>query len=201
MESASPLPYRAAPQSAKRQLLHILLFASFLSFAPCYAQAQQRVLDVGIRLQKTINLYYENGLSIQYSSNKLAGERLYFGLSYISSRLGSAMASNAIRQDNFLLSGAYFLRPAKVLRPMFRASTGYFSAPLDPIFDDLPQSSMLLSTEAGLCIDPRNPLKITSSIGYNFITGDGLKGPGTLYPAFIQTSLSWDVFHNKATRP
>lgn len=200
MESALSPPHRAAPKPAGRQLLHILLVASFLSFAPFYAQAQMGVLDVGIRLQKTINLYYENGLSAQYSSDALAEERLYLGFSYVSSRLGSAMGTNALQQDNFLFSAGYFFRPARLIRPVVRLNLGYFSAPLDPIFDDLPQSAMLLSSEAGICIDLRNPLKFTTSLGYNFISGNGLSGPGTLYPAFMQATLSWDVFQQKANR-
>lgn len=200
MESAFTPPYRAAPKPAGLRLLPILLFASLLSFAPAYAQAQRSVLDVGIRLQKAVNLYYENGLSAQYSSDALAGERLYLGFTYVSSRLGSAIGTNALQQDNFMLSGGYLFRPSRLIRPMLRLNLGYFSAPLDPVFDDLPQSSMLLSSEAGICFDPRSPLKINTSLGYNFISGDGLSGPGTLYPAFVQATLSWDVFHQKANR-
>lgn len=200
MEYASTLSCLVIRQWKNRQLQ--ALFVVFVSFSliPHSAIAQQRVLDVGIRLQKTVNLYYENGLSIQYSSDNLAAERLYFGISYVSSRLGTAIASNAIQQDNFLFSTSYFFRPEHLIRPMVRANIGYFNAPLNPIFDDLPQSSMLLSSEAGICIDPQNPFKVTTSLGYNFITGDGLSGPGTLYPAFLQATLSWDVFHQKANR-
>lgn len=200
MEPAISISYLAVRKWKNCQVLRVLVFFTFLSASSHDSFAQQRVLDVGIRVQKTINLYYENGLTIQYSSETLAAERVYFGLSYVSSRFGTAMGSNAIQQDNFLFSTSYFFRPEKLIRPLLRANIGYFRAPLEPVFDDLPQSSMLLSSEAGICIDPQLPLKITSSIGYNFITGDGLSGPGTLYPVFIQTSLSWDVFYKKGNR-
>lgn len=197
MESSISISFLAVRKWKNAHALRVFVFFSCFSGISYDSIAQQRVLDVGIRVQKAVNLYYENGFTIQYSSEALAEERVYFGLSYVSSRFGTAMGSNALKQDNFLFSTSYFFRPEKLIRPMLRANIGYFSAPLEPVFDDLPQSSMLLSSEAGLCIDPRIPLKITISAGYNFITGDGLSGPGTLYPAFIQTSLSWDVLFKK----
>lgn len=181
-------------------LLPVLVLVCCLWGSSPQAYAQERVLDVGIRLQKTINLYYENGITLQYSADDLADERLYFGLSYISSRLGTAMDGNAVPQDNFLLSTSFFFRPRHLIRPLVRANIGYFRADLDPLFDELPQSSLLLSAEGGICIDPQHPFKINSTIGYNLITGDGVNGPGTLYPVFIQTSLSWDVFYKKGKR-
>src|SRR5919199_1041818 len=69
------------------------------------------VLDVGIRLQKAIGLYTENGILAQYTSPKLASKRLYIGASYVTSRLGTAINSNAIKQDNVLLYAAYYFRP------------------------------------------------------------------------------------------
>lgn len=186
-------------QRSRRTLATLSLFVC-LSGIFTQAIAQQRVLDVGIRLQKTVNLYYENGITLQYSADELASERLYFSLSYVSSRLGTAMGSNAIPQDNFLFSTSFFFRPSRLIRPIVRTNIGYFRAELEEIFDDLPQNSLLLSSEAGICIDPKHPFKLTSSLGYNFISGDGLKGPGTLYPVFIQTSLSWDVFYHKGNK-
>lgn len=158
---------------------------------------QTKVLDVGIRVQKAVNLYYENGLTAQYSSDALANERLYFGLSYVSSRLGTAISSNAIKQDNFLFSTSFLFRPTALLRPLLRTNIGYFISELEEeIFEDLPSNSLLFSSEAGICLDPDSPLKLSASLGYNLITGDGTEGPGTIYPVFIQTSLTWDVFQS-----
>ena len=200
MKSAIQRHPVAARKYRSRQFLPVLVLLACIGSLPSHLYAQQRVMDVGIRVQKTVNLYYENGISLQYSSESLASERLYFGLSYVSSRLGTALGSNAIQQDNFLFSTSFFFRPKHLIRPIVRANIGYFKAALDPVFDDLPQSSLLLSPEAGICLDPRLPLKITSSIGYNLLTGDGMSRPGTLYPVFLQTSLSWDVFHKTGKR-
>lgn len=152
------------------------------------------VLDIGLRLQKSINLYAENGITVQYTHPKLASKRLYLGLSYISSRLGTALNSNAIKQDNYLVSASYYFRPNWLIHPVVKANVGYFAAHYgSPIFDELPRTSLLASPEFGLCFCPKFPLKINASVGYNLITGNGLTGPGTLYPVFVQTSITWNI--------
>lgn len=174
----------------------VTLFVLFTGFLTTEAFAQNQVLDVGLRLQKSVNLYYENGVTVQYTTENLMSNRLYFGFSYVTSRLGSAISSNAIKQDNFILSSTYYLRPAKMLQPFVRLNTGYFYADYEEaVFDDLPNSSLLLSPEAGLGFKTNSPLKIGASLGYNLITGDGVKGPGTLYPLYLQTSITWNMFN------
>jgi hypothetical protein len=158
-------------------------------------QSSGAVLDVGIRLQKSINLYAENGVTVQYTNPKLASQRLYFGASYVTSRLGTALvSSNAIKQDNVLLSASYYFWMKRQIRPVIKANVGYFAADYgSEIFNDLPKTSLLASPEFGLSYCPDFPLKINASIGYNLITGNGVKGPGTLYPVFVQTSITWNV--------
>ncbi len=157
--------------------------------------AQKPILDVGLRLQKTVNLYNENGLSVQYSHPTLCYDKLYFGLSYVTSRLGTAINSNAIKQDNYILSGTWMFRPQHVVRPFARLNTGYFHADYEyAIFDDLDNTSVLLSPEGGVCFETHLPIKISLSMGYNVITGNGVNGAGTLFPLYFQTTLSWNVF-------
>lgn len=181
--------------------LKLFLFIFFLCFCGTHSFSQNRSLDVGLRFQKAINLYYENGVTVQYSDDSLLDHRLFLGLSYVSSRLGSAMGSNALKQDNYLLSGTYFFRPLKSLQPFVRLNTGYFVSDLEyAIFDDLPNSSVLFSPEAGLSYKTKNPIKLGASFGYNIITGDGIEGPGTLFPLFVQTSLTWNIFHSTSEK-
>ena len=152
------------------------------------------VLDVGVRLQKSVSFYTENGITAQYTHQKLAKQRLYVGASYVTSRLGTALNSNAIKQDNFLVSASYYFRPKWLIRPVVRANVGYFIADYgDVLFNELPHSSLLASPELGLCFCPNFPLKINASVGYNAFSGDGTSGPGTLYPVFVQTSITWNV--------
>lgn len=175
-----------------------LLFLCLTLASYCSAVGQDRptkaVLDVGLRLQKSINLYAENGVTVQFAHPKLAARRLYLGASYITSRLGTAFRSNAIKQDNYLATVSYYFRPTWIIQPVVKANGGYFKATYgNALFDDLPQTSLLVSPELGLCYCPNIPLKVNASLGYNVLTGDGLSGPGTLYPVFVQTSITWNL--------
>ena len=162
--------------------------------------SQERELDIGVRFQKSINLYYENGLTVQYSDERLLSKRLFLGLSYVSSRFGTAMGTNAIKQDNYFISGTYMFRPQRSLQPFIRLNTGYFTANYeDPDFEVLPNNSFLISPETGLSYRFSFPLKVGVSFGYNLITGDGMEGPGTLYPLFVQTSITWNMLSNTKT--
>ncbi|GAB3499808.1 hypothetical protein GCM10027341_23870 [Spirosoma knui] len=162
----------------------------------------QRQLDVGIRLQKSIGLYTENGLTAQYTRPNWSNSRLYVGASYVTSRLGTALGSNAIKQDNITLFAAYYFRPQWLIQPLVKANIGYFRADYGlPLFDDLPRSSPLASPEIGLCFCPRMPLKVSGSIGYNLLTGNGVSGPGTLYPVFVQTSITWNLLNASTNHP
>jgi hypothetical protein len=176
----------------------LTLSTFFVMVIPISLYAQERVLDIGARFQKTVNLYLENGITAQYSCSSLFSERLYLGFSYFSSRLGTALGTNALKQDNILLSASWLTRPNRLLRPMARANIGYFTADYESdLFQDLPNNSMLLSAEGGLSFNFKSPIKMSMSLGYNLITGDGIKGPGTIYPVYIQTSVTWNILHKK----
>lgn len=170
------------------------LVALLLAISIDCAYAQTAVLDVGVRVQKAIGLYTENGISVNYSGKSFAPDRLYVGFSYYTSRLGTALGSNAIKQDNFLVSGAWYFRYQHLIRPLLKANLGYFSSDYPAIFNSLPQRSLLASAETGICIQTHTPLKITGTFGYNLIYGQGNNHtPGTLYPLFYQLTLSWNI--------
>jgi hypothetical protein len=152
-------------------------------------------LKGGIRIQKTQKLYWENGFGFDFTSPKIADQSIHFGLSYVTSRLGSAMGTNAIKQDNFLVSSAYHFRHQKDLQPFTRLNLGYFHADYEnAIFDVLPNSSVLLSLDAGLSYEFKAPLTINLSAGYNLISGKGSSGPGTLFPFYYQMSIYYTLF-------
>ena len=182
----------------RRNLVFQLPVWIFITFFLCTATAsfsQEKDLEVGLRFQKSINLYYENGFTIQYADERLLSKRLYLGFSYVTSRFGTAMGSNAIKQDNYIISGSWIFRPQRSLQPFIRLNTGYFIADYeDPVFDVLPNSSVLLAPETGLSYRFNFPLKAGVALGYNVITGNGIDGPGTLYPLYVQTSITWNIF-------
>lgn len=156
------------------------------------------MLDVGVRFQKAISFYTENGVTVQYTNPKLIHQRLYLSVSYVTSRLGTALNSNAIQQDNLFATISYYFRPKWLIQPVVKLNGGYFRADYgDALFDELPQTSPLVSPELGLCYCSNFPLKINASVGYNLLTGNGTAGPGTLYPVFVQTSLTWNILKKR----
>ena len=155
-------------------------------------------LKGGIRIQKTQKLYWENGFSFDFASPKIADSRIHLGASYVTTRLGSAIGSNAIKQDNYLISGGYYFRHQKQFQPFTRLNTGYFHADYEEeIFDVLPNNAFLFSLDAGLSYSFEIPLTLNLSAGYNFSSGNGSSGAGTLYPVFYQMSLFYTIIRNK----
>lgn len=172
-----------------KKIQFVILFLWILIFV-CPAYSQVHSFDVGLRFQKTVGLYYENGLTGQYSLTK----RWVVGAAYSTSRLGTAWGTNAIGQDNFLLSGAYLFQPERSLQPFIRANLGYFSADYgSEIFNSLMHTSAIASADAGLGYAFKFPVKMNLSIGYNAITGNGTSGAGTLYPVFYQASILYHL--------
>lgn len=158
------------------------------------AQEGDHSLTVGARLQKTHNLYWENGVSAEYTHSKLWDKRIIVGFHYCSSRFGSAIHSRAIKQDNYLVSLGLNIMKNTLFSPIVRVNGGYFHADIEEaLFADLPKSSPLLSLEGGLQCKPKYPIGLTATLGYNLITGDGLNGPGTLYPLYTQLSIFYVI--------
>jgi len=159
--------------------------------------AKEESLSLGLRFQKSVGLYYENGLTFQYSNpDYLYFNDLEVGFSYFSSRFGSAISSNAISQDNFIFNATYSYLPFWYFEPNLKVNLGYFYADYESdIFDVLDNKSFLFSLEFGTFIITNSPLRIDISMGYNLITGDGMSGAGTLYPVFYQLGITWEIFH------
>ncbi len=156
--------------------------------------AQQTHIDIGLRSQKSFGLYLENGLVAHFSNDSILNNRLHFGLGYVSSRFGSAIGSNAIKQDNFQLWLAYYFKKDHALQPFFSLGTGYFTADYElDDFDALDHNALLLSLNAGLQYNFPSQVKINLGLGYNLTAGDGQDGPGTLYPVFAQFNFFYPL--------
>ncbi len=169
--------------------LLLLFFAVVFCHSP-KAQDTEHELNGGLKVQKAVHLYWENGFTVDYTNNHLWQKRVRLGFSYCTSRVGTAFHSNAIKQDNYLVSAALNFRNQQLFQPIVKLNTGFFYSDMEEeIFNVLPHKSALLSFEAGVAIKPKYPVKLMASFGYNFITGDGISGPGTLYPLYYQLSL------------
>lgn len=181
------------------------LFSCYLLInAVIHLQAQSPIaenslignLKIGLVIQKTQSLYIENGFSINLSSPKVLENRISIGLRFITSKLGSAFRTNAIKQDHLLLNIGYHFRSRKRLQAFSRLNVGYFHANYEyAIFETLPNSSLLCSLDAGISYVFKAPISINLSTGYNFITGSGSKRPGTLYPLYYQISIYYTLIN------
>lgn len=185
----------------KKLLLCFLLISFLLCFqAQCAGRNNGWLgeLKGGLRIQKAQKLYWENGFTLDFASPRIANKRIHLGASYVTSRIGTAMGTNAIKQDNFLISAGYHFRPQKQLQPFTRLNIGYFQADYEEaIFDVLPNSAMLFPVEVGLCYEFKMPITVSLSAGYHLNAGTGSSGPGTLYPVFYQMSLYYTLLKKK----
>lgn len=154
----------------------------------------QQNLNAGIVFQKTQSLYWENGVGFDYSSANILDNKIHFKATFLSSRLGSAFNSNAIKQDNFIVGADWRFRSEKNLQIMVGLNTGVFKAHYDdPIFDVLPSSTILLSAETGLRYQFKFPMSAILSVGYNLRNGDGVGIPGSLFPVFYKLGFYYSL--------
>jgi hypothetical protein len=165
------------------------LFVFLCSLSVVYANQEQ--ISLGFRFQYSINMYTENGITLEFTPKNLLNDQLSFGASYISTRFGSAFNSNAIIQDNMLLHSTYVFSSSS-LSPLVRLNAGYCFADYESsLFDEIDSSMPLLSLEAGARYVFDIPLVVQASLGYNLIKSDGSSGIGTVYPLFVQCTLLW----------
>ena len=173
----------------------LALSSVFFWCAMPFMHAQDHKLYLGTKFQVTVGMYWENGLSARYSP-PWQNDQLYLGFDYVSSRWGSAFSSNALKQDNYLFSASYAFLKDSWVKPLVQLNLGYLYADYEyEIFDDLSNTSFLFSSEVGMQIQVSSfPFIIgTTSMGYNFIGGDGISNTGTVNPLFFQFSLLYDL--------
>lgn len=172
----------------KLGFLHLVLILFVMQTIK--AQENKFELNAGLRFQKTQKLYWENGVTVDFASDKILDQKVHFSLNITSSRIGSAFNSNAIKQENYLFGIDWRFREKKSLQFFTGVGLGYFHSDLESeIFDILPNNSMLFSIEAGIFYKFKFPLASSFSYSYNLISGDGVNGPGTLFPVYFQWSL------------
>jgi hypothetical protein len=182
-----------------KQLIFLVLFLPIIGIIA--QEKTSRELSGGIVLQKTQNLYIENGVGLDYTCDRLLKKKIHIKGTYLSSRLGSAVGSNAIKQDYFILGADYRFFSDKPLQLLAGLNTGLFTADYeDAIFDDLPSTSLLLAIETGLNYKFKQiPLSASLTIGYNVRNGNGVDIPGSLFPVFYKVGFMYrfDNLFNK----
>jgi hypothetical protein len=174
----------------------VLFCVVFMMFLP-FVKAQKNdtyELGVGVRFQKTEQLYWENGVGADFTSDFLLHRKIHLKMSYATSRIGSALIGNAIKQDNFVVGADWRFRSDKDFQLFAGVNTGFFHADMEfPQFHVLPHNSLLFSLETGLFYKFKFPVATSLSVGYNLINGDGVTKPGTLFPVFYQLSIFYYI--------
>ena len=180
----------------------LIFLVFFLPIIGIIAQEKiSRELSGGIVLQKTQNLYIENGIGLDYTCDRLLKKKIHIKATYLSSRLGSAIGSNALKQDYFILGADYRFYSDKPLQLLAGLNTGLFTVDYESsIFNDLPSNSLLLAIETGLNYKFKQiPLSASLTIGYNVRNGNGVDIPGSLFPVFYKVGFMYhfDNLFNK----
>lgn len=171
----------------------ILLVLLFLSSWTIHSQT----LNVGLRIQKTQYMYWENGVSAQYSFANFKPKQFYIGFDYVTSRIGTAYKSNALKQDNYILSGSWFFNKEKPFHFITRLNVGYFFADLEEeFFKELPHSSFLFAPELGFTYKiPKMPISVNLGLGYYILTAKDGYSPGTLQPLYYHFDIYYQLFN------
>jgi len=149
----------------------------------------------GIKFQKTHYFHYENGFELAYTHQALWSERIQFGISYVTNRLGSKIGTTAEAQDYYhLLSGLYF-RPGKYFDPFIQLNLGYYHYSINDEFekeigmdpqDFLDNNSPLFDLGFGMRSSFRRICSLYLGMGYRIIQSADL-----LYPLNFNFGISY----------
>jgi hypothetical protein len=168
------------------------LMLAFVSVNCLFAQS----LNVGIKIQKSHLMYWENGISAQYSFKNFKPSQFYIGFEYLTSALGSALGSNALKQQRYLASAAWHFRKEKAFQIITKLNTGFFHVNLESeIFQDLPKNAFLLSPEVGLCYHfTQLPVAVQLGGSWNLNFAKEGYSPGTLTPLSYHLAIYYQLF-------
>lgn len=147
------------------------------------------VISPYLIVQKTFALYWEGGVGVDYTHQKLADERLHFSADYLSSRLGSAWGSNALKQDYFSAGVHWHSWQHSSLRWVNGLKGSYFTVDYeDDEFNNLPSSTILVAFETGM-LYTTSLLDVKMLFGVHFFSGNGSTIPGSVFPVYSQLSV------------
>ncbi|MBK7310545.1 MAG: hypothetical protein IPI93_07065 [Sphingobacteriaceae bacterium] len=167
-------------------VLYISLILA-LSVNKVCSQDSTLKISGGICINKMVGFYFMNGVSGEISTSKILKGKVDLGLNITTSSLGSAFVSNAIPVHSAELYIQKVFRNGKHFRPLIVLNAGYAKAFYgSKIYDNLPQSSLLVSPEFGMRYAFNFPIVFNATLGYNVISGNGVSGAGFIYPVYIR---------------
>ncbi len=151
-------------------------------------------IHAGLCFQKFAGFYWVNGISAEYSSQKILQRKLEFGFNFLSSRMGTALKSNAIPYWQTELVFIKRFRKEKMLKPQANISLGYAWANYgSDKFRNITDKSALLALQGGATMDFKFPLRLELLGAYNIIYGNGIKGLGLIYPFYAQMKILYKI--------
>lgn len=176
-----------------KTILLIVLIILIQPFTFCQDTTNTVKIELGLRTKKYVGFYWVNGVSAEFSNNKIASGSLHLGINLASSSFGSAFRSNAIPTFETEIAIIKYFRYNKQLQPITRINIGFAKAFYGENFSNIPSSGMLCSIETGF--QYRIIKKLTASLfgGYNLITGNGINGLGTIYPIYIGITTKYNL--------
>jgi len=141
-------------------------------------------------------MYWENGITAQYAFTNFKPKQFLVGFDYITSRLGTAFNSNAIKQDHYLISGSWLFNKRKPYHFVIRLNMGYFYSDLEEeTFNEIPNTSFLFSPEVGFTYEFRElPVKLNAGTGYYILGKKDGYSPGTLQPLYYHLDIYYVLF-------
>jgi hypothetical protein len=177
----------------KKNSLSIIVFICIAISLKSQSSTKQDI-KLGLIFQKTQSLYLENGIGADYSSDFLLNKQIHLKAGYLSSRFGSALGTNAIKQDNIIVGADWRFRQNKDLQILAGLNGGLLFVDYEnSVFDVLPKSATFLSVETGLVYNFKFPISISLTVGYNLKSGNGIDIPGTLFPVFYKFGVFYKL--------
>jgi len=169
-------------------ILGIVLATVF--FLEGTSQLTNKPIQAGFQAQKSIGMYTDGGFFVNVRvSDSLP---ISVELNYLSTRLGSALFSNALKQDSFLANCSYYFRDSKAIKPFAGFNIGLTRIDYgSELFSALPNKAFLLSPEGGVAYSVYKNIDVYVSSGINLFTSNGTGGIGSVMLLFCQMSIGY----------
>lgn len=124
------------------------------------------------------NYATQPGFQVSYASDRIARGRPRFSFRYSTTRLSTALGSNALTEDRFQIGAAWYFRRTRTISPFIGLHVGYtrFDRENEEIFALLDNSAPILSLIAGTELKLLPSLRASASLGYSHLQSS------TVYP-------------------
>jgi len=141
---------------------------------------------VGPAMRKYVGFYWLNGVSAEWQPKSFRKYKCFLGATLVHSNLGTNLFSKAIPTFNFEISAIRKFTLAKNLSTRIAVNGGYAHANYgNPTFDKIANQAPLVGLDVGVDNQHQQWL-MAATLGYQGISGTGVKGLATVYPVYLQ---------------